>query len=505
MEANFSLSVMNRRFGKLKRRKKKIERRSISTKRRFVATAFCFIFVVLCCGKSSAQFADYEVKLWIYDFEDSLVFIKGAYGQNAALLLDTLKMQKDGSFVMKGNYHSGIVIVSSLQEDLFSFLLDKEKKFTIDIFPDGFYEVKGSIENDRYLEYQKMNKKYRTVMHECNAIAKEQPEKKDSLLAVLYKARKTFSDYQQSFYKLYPENLMSVLVRAVTAPQLDKKYIDENGNIKQGMEAEYAYVYRSKFWDSFDFRDERIMGTPYFYKKFQTYIDKMTMQTVDSVFSSFKYFIDYANSQGGQLYSDYIIDLYLKRYSRLPFSFNEAIYVKMVDSLFNDKYTPWLSQGEKDFHMAKAEQLRHFLPTNPFPEITAQTLENKSLRLYDLKHRYTVVFFWSAGCESCKKNIDELKNFYKDYKDKYDFEIFSIEMGGNIEETKKQLQEEPFDWTVVQSNPTQINKLYGLDIDHTPEIYILDNEKRILNKTALYQHVQAVIEQEEMQRTKTKP
>ena len=504
MEANFSLSVMNRRFGKLKRRKKKIERRSISTKRRFVATAFCFIFVVLCCGKSSAQFADYEVKLWIYDFEDSLVFIKGAYGQNAALLLDTLKMQKDGSFVMKGNYHSGIVIVSSLQEDLFSFLLE-EKKFTIDIFPDGFYEVKGSIENDRYLEYQKMNKKYRTVMHECNAIAKEQPEKKDSLQAVLYKARKTFSDYQQSFYKLYPENLMSVLVRAVTAPQLDKKYIDENGNIKQGMEAEYAYVYRSKFWDSFDFRDERIMGTPYFYKKFQTYIDKMTMQTVDSVFSSLKYFIDYANSQGGQLYSDYIIDLYLKRYSRLPFSFNEAIYVKMVDSLFNDKYTPWLSQGEKDFHMAKAEQLRHFLPTNPFPEITAQTLENKSLRLYDLKHRYTVVFFWSAGCESCKKNIDELKNFYKDYKDKYDFEIFSIEMGGNIEETKKQLQEEPFDWTVVQSNPTQINKLYGLDIDHTPEIYILDNEKRILNKTALYQHVQAVIEQEEMQRTKTKP
>ncbi len=505
MEANFSLSVMNRRFGKLKRRKKKIERRSISAKRRFVTAAFCLIFVVLCCGKSSAQFSDYEVKLWLYEFEDSLVFIKGAYGQNAALLLDTLKMQKDGSFVMKGNYHSGIVIVSSLQEDLFSFLLDKEKKFTIDIFPDGFYEVKGSIENDRYLEYQKMNKKYRTVMHECNAIAKEQPEKKDSLQAVLYKARKTFSDYQQSFYKLYPENLMSVLVRAVTAPQLDKKYIDENGNIKQGMEAEYAYVYRSKFWDSFDFRDERIMGTPYFYKKFQTYIDKMTMQTVDSVFSSLKYFIDYANSQGGQLYSDYIIDLYLKRYSRLPFSFNEAIYVKMVDSLFNDKYTPWLSQGEKDFHMAKAEQLRHFLPTNPFPEITAQTLENKSLRLYDLKHRYTVVFFWSAGCESCKKNIDELKNFYKDYKDKYDFEIFSIEMGGNIEETKKQLQEEPFDWTVVQSNPTQINKLYGLDIDHTPEIYILDNEKRILNKTALYQHVQAVIEQEEMQRTKTKP
>lgn len=505
MEANFYSGGTNRRFGKTNRRKKKTERCLISAKRRFVETFFCFVFVVLCFGKSSAQFVGYEVKLWIHDFEDSIVFIKGAYGQNAAMLLDTLKMQKDGSFVMKGNYHSGIVIASSLQEDLFSFLLDKEKKFTIDIFPDGFYEVKGSVENDRYLEYQKMNKEYRTVMYECNAVAKEQPAKKDSLQAVLLKARKTFSDYQQSFYKLYPENLMSVLVRAVTAPQVDEKYIDENGNVKKGMEAEYAYVYRSKFWDSFDFRDERIMGTPYFYKKFQTYLDKMTMQTADSVFSSLKYFIDYANSRGGELYSDYVIDLYLGRYSRLPFSFNEAIYVKMVDSLLNDEYTPWLSQSEKDFHLAKAEQIRPFLPANPFPNISARTLENKSLRLYDLKHRYTVVFFWSAGCESCKKNIEELKNFYKDNKDKYDFEIFSIEMGGNIEETKKQLQQEPFDWIVVQSNPTQINKLYGLDIDHTPEIYILDNDKRILNKTAVYQHVRAVIEQEEMQRTKAEP
>ena len=505
MTSFFCLTEMNRRFKKMNRRKKKMNRRFILANRRFVQTVFCSAFVLLFCGKSSAQFSDYEVKLWIHDFEDSLIFIRGAYGQNANLFLDSLHMQKDGSFLLKGNYHSGIVVASSPQEDLFSFLLDKEKVFTLDIFPDGFYEVKGSIENDRYLEYQKMNKEYRTVMHECNAMARQQPEKKDSLQIVLRDARKTFSDYQQSFYKLYPENLMSVLVRAVTAPQVGKKYTDENGNVRKGMEAAYAYAYRSSFWDGFDFGDERIMGTPYFYKKFQTYIDKLTMQTADSVFASLKYFIDKANSSGGQLYSDYIIDLYLNKYSRLPFSFNEAIYVQMVDSLFNDSYTPWLGSSEREFYLERAEKIRPFLPSKPFPNITAQTIEGKPLRLYDLKNRYTVVFFWSAGCESCKKNIDELKNFYKDNKAKYDFEIFSIEMSGNIEQTQKQLQAEPFEWIVVQSNPTQINKLYGLDIDHTPEIYILDKEKRILNKTALYQHVRAVIEQAETLQTTTEP
>ncbi|MBO5963974.1 MAG: redoxin domain-containing protein, partial [Bacteroidales bacterium] len=411
---------------------------------RNIGRLFAFAFLMFVCLEVNAQYKEYKVKLWIHDFADSVIYLKGAFGEKNNLLLDSLKMKSDGSFEVIGKQHPGIVVVSSAKEDMFSFVLDKETEFTLSIFPDGFYEVKGSIENDRYLEYQKMNKDYRKVLYEGKLAIKNQPEKQDSIQSVMLKARKEFTDYQNAFYKNYPENIMSVLVRAISQPDMPKKYFDEKGEVKKETGLEYAYVYRKHYWDGFDFRDSRIMGTPYFYKKFQTYLDKLTMQNADSVFASFKYFVDLANSRGGELYSDYIIDLYLSKLPRLPFSFNEVLYTKIVDSLINDKYTPWMPLNEREFHQVKIDEIRNFLPGKPFPNISAQTMENRNLQLYDLKKRYTVVFFWSAGCESCKKNIDELKEFYNSSKEKYDFEVFSIEMGGNLEETKKQLEQEKF-------------------------------------------------------------
>ena len=95
--------------------------------------------------------------------------------------------------------------------------------------------------------------------------------------------------------------------------------------------------------------------------------------------------------------------------------------------------------------------------------------------------------------------MQELKEFYQQAKDKYDIKVFSVEMGGDIEKTRKELAEIPADWVVLQANPEQIEKQYGLDISHTPEIYVLDGEKRVLNKTAVSAHIKAVIEQSEIE------
>ena len=471
--------------------------RFCGTRRLCVLIVVCFVFVICAFESLSAQNRNYNVKLWIYEFEDSVVYVRGAYGERTDILLDSLTLQSDGGFILKGNFHPGIVVVSSVKEDMFSFVLDKETDFEVSIFPDGFYEVKGSIENDRYLEYQKMNREYRLVLYQAELALKEDPQKKDSLNSVVQKAKNTFDTYRNSFHELYPDNMMSVLVRAVSQPEVPKHYLNSDGSVKKETALEYAYYFRTHYWDDFDFSDERILGTPYFYKKFQTYIDKITMQNADSVFVSFKSFIDLANSRKGESYSRYIMELYLTKLPRLPFSFNEILYTRIVDEMINDDYTPWLSLSEREAHQSYIEQIRPFLPGKAFPNISAQTLDGRELSLYNLKHRYTIVFFWSAGCESCKKNAEELREFYNSSKDKYDFEVFSIEMGGDRDKTQKQTSEEGLEWFVLQANPAQIESRYGLNVEHTPEIYILDSNKRVLNKTVLSSHIKAVIEQEE--------
>ena len=51
-----------------------------------------------------------------------------------------------------------------------------------------------------------------------------------------------------------------------------------------------------------------------------------------------------------------------------------------------------------------------------------------------------------------------------------------------------------YPWTNWEIDPQILKQKYGIDIIRTPEIYILDSEKKILNKTVIYSHIKKAIE-----------
>lgn len=440
-----------------------------------------FVFSLLFLALSnllSAQTNHYKVTLWIHQLEDSTVYVSSSYGEKENIILDTLQLTSEGSFILEGDYKSGLVVVSRAKQKLFSFLLDKNPVFSIDMYPYGYFEVKGCDENKYYLEYQKRNKEFRQLTSQYELEIKKYPAEKDSLTNLIQKAKTDFSKYQNHFFKSHPNNLMSVLMRSIQNPKPNPIFL-ENGKLIKGKELEYAYDYRTRFWDNFEFSDQRIISTPYFYNKFKTYIDKITMQTADSVYKAMEDFINIANQKGGQLYSQYIIDLYLEKLPLMPFSFNESLYVQIVENLINKGKTPWLSISDIERHNINTEAIKPFLPNNKFPNIN---------NLHDIKSKYTIIHFHSATCESCKKNIENLIDFYNNQANKYDTKIISIEIGeGN--------DTNPFPWTNWQINPQILKQKYDIDIVRTPEIYILDKDKNILNKTVIYSHILKAIEE----------
>lgn len=440
-----------------------------------------FVFSLLFLALSnllSAQTNHYKVTLWIHQLEDSTVYVSSSYGEKENIILDTLQLTSEGSFILEGDYKSGLVVVSRAKQKLFSFLLDKNPVFSIDMYPYGYFEVKGCAENKYYLEYQKRNKEFRQLTSQYELDIKKYPAEKDSLTNLIQEAKTDFSKYQNHFFKSHPNNLMSVLMRSIQNPKPNPIFL-ENGKLIKGKELEYAYDYRTRFWDNFEFSDQRIISTPYFYNKFKTYIDKITMQTADSVYKAMEDFINIANQKGGQLYSQYIIDLYLEKLPLMPFSFNESLYVQIVENLINKGKTPWLSISDIERHNINIEAIKPFLPNNKFPNIN---------NLHDIKSKYTIIHFHSATCESCKKNIENLIDFYNNQANKYDTKIISIEIGeGN--------DTNPFPWTNWQINPQILKQKYDIDIVRTPEIYILDKDKNILNKTVIYSHILKAIEE----------
>ena len=71
-----------------------------------------------------------------------------------------------------------------------------------------------------------------------------------------------------------------------------------------------------------------------------------------------------------------------------------------------------------------------------------------------------------------------------------DFSTPVKELYGVGEKTEKN----PFEWTNWQIAPEILKKEYGIDIIRTPEIYILDRDKKVLNKTVIYSHIKKAIE-----------
>ncbi|MBR1627180.1 MAG: redoxin domain-containing protein [Bacteroidales bacterium] len=447
------------------------------------------IVTCLLCVNLTAQ-NSYKVSFFIHDYNYDSIYIEGYCGSKTSVM-DSLKVSKDGGFHWTAvNYPMGMYMVKSPKGDLFSFLLDISKDFSIEIYQDGEFFVKNSTENDAYFLYQKENKKTQTAMYYYKIKANAKDANVDSLRRNIDSVIDDFQTFQRSFFKTYPYNLITVVTDGMN--QSAPSFFFENGALKKGMERQYAYYYRKHYWDRFHFKDRRILYTPYFIKQFNIYISEITEQIPDTVCNALDEFVHKADSAGGKEYADYVIAWYLDNLPRLPFSFNEIIYSHVIKK-YLDRASSYLPPSMIEFHQQNIEKIEPFLPGNQMPNVVLRDFENNVHRLYSLKKQYTVLYFFSTECESCKKNLDELKSFYKDYKDKYDVEIYSIDIDPDYAMSKARQSAEPFDWIVTHATVEELSA-YNFQLDHTPSLFILDENKRILNKTALYEHVKKSIE-----------
>ncbi|MGP1515228.1 MAG: redoxin domain-containing protein [Bacteroidales bacterium] len=433
---------------------------------------------------------NYKISFYIHDYNYDSIYIEGYCGSKN-MTIDSLKIAKDGGFHWTAsNLPMGMYMIKSPKGDLFSFILDLSKEFSIEIYQNGDFFIKGSPENDAYFLYQKENKRTQSAMYYYKIKASERGANVDSLRQDILTVIDSFNTFQKSFFKTYPYNLITVISNGMN--QSAPSSFFENGELKKGMEEQYVTYYRQHYWDKFHFKDIRLLYTPYFIKQFNTYISEITTQSPDTVCKAIDEFIVKADNSGGKEYADYIISWYLDNLPQLPFSFNEIIYSHMVKT-YLDRASRFLMPSLIEFHSNNIKKINLFLPGNLMPNVVLRDFKGISHSLYSLKSKYTILYFFSTSCESCKKNIEDLKNFYKDYKDKYDVEIYSIDIEPDYAICKARQETDPYDWIVTHATLEEL-KPYDFQLNHTPSLFVLDANKRIINKTAIYDHVKQSIE-----------
>ena len=183
----------------------------------------------------------------------------------------------------------------------------------------------------------------------------------------------------------------------------------------------------------------------------------------------------------------------------------DAVFVCMAKNYYcpADKSKAfWLTDEKLKELCERSEALDPLLIGKFAPRIIlADTTEKKWIDFYSLPQKYNLLMFWDPDCGHCKKEMPKMQKLYKELKMlNVDIEIIGI--GTNLENDKwkKFIKNNNMDWINISdfpdanSNPQKylyekrvtdlksLNFRKTYDIFSTPQIYLLDKDKKIIGK-----------------------
>ena len=180
---------------------------------------------------------------------------------------------------------------------------------------------------------------------------------------------------------------------------------------------------------------------------------------------------------------------------------------KEAGKVFSDKYKEdlKLAKDKKDSTRIQQEEANNLVPL--LDKFSAKFGGNKAL--YDVKAKYTLVWFWEQSCSHCRKATPQLVEVYGRLKH-LGFKIYAVSIHSmtydwekTIKENKKWLEfvndHNMHDFNNVYDpyHSTNFRELY--DINSSPVPYLLDKDKKIIAKRISTDQIVSVLLDEELE------
>lgn len=199
------------------------------------------------------------------------------------------------------------------------------------------------------------------------------------------------------------------------------------------------------YWDGFKFDDARILAFPLIDKKLEKYFNSLPIDA-----TTINNEIDKLIAKTGDCdeVRDYLIWYFYKKYYSPDYMNLDDIYIHLVDDFFLKYKMENVSERIMNMMADRANRLENLKIGAKIPEIG---------NLYAIESEYVVVFFYDKTCGRCIKEGKVLEEIQMRHPEMM---IFSVE----ISSTEKE------------------NLLFLYDIQTTPTIYVLDNQKKIIAK-----------------------
>ncbi|MEM9528681.1 MAG: thioredoxin-like domain-containing protein [Bacteroidota bacterium] len=282
--------------------------------------------------------------------------------------------------------------------------------------------------------------------------------------------------YLEGIFAKAPNSLFTSFKRAGQNPQLREIRL-ANGQMD---EVGQVTAFRREFWDGVDFSDERLLRTPVIFNKLKRYISELTPQNADSIKVAADLLIAKVldKPEYFKFFANWITLQYEPGKSTVMDA--EAIHVHMIQNYFTKERAFWSDSMTVYGLQQRADQMAHSLVGQQAPDISVPGLNGSPQRLYDLKKPYVAVFMYNPECEHCIEQTPKLTTAYQGLKDRLD--IYAIALDTDQQQWQNFVRQYGLNSFTNVFDPTNRTIFKTFYVDNTPELYLLNPERKIVAK-----------------------
>ncbi len=371
------------------------------------------------------------------------------------------------------------------------FLVDKEQVISIkaDSTQLEKMQVTGSPANTLFKDYRAfVNAKGKQLQDEKNAYNSARTHADSLMHEATYKRySKELNAYRENIINGKPSSMMAVLLNAMKDPAYPTlKAVTHNDSL-----VNYNF-FKNHYWEGITFLDERVIRTPFFLPKLETYYRQVMSQSSDSLIRDIDYRLLLARSSP-EMYK-YLLNWFTDEYISPKYMGQDAVFVHLFEKYHSRGTSTWLNDKQHETITRRAYMLMSNLIGEKAANLDFIDTAEKPTSLYDVNADYTVLVFWDPSCGHCIEEIPKIDSMYRASWKKKNVKMYAV-----LSETEKQKRDwlkfinvhGIGDWINVYQTKTAADaevkdqrpsyrQLY--DVIVTPTLYLLDKDKHIIAK-----------------------
>ena len=424
---------------------------------------------------------------------------------------------RDTSECIQGKFHfkgeepleSGIYLIVLPDRKYFEVVISAYEDQTAYVFEtDTFLQpeklvTKGSYENELFYGFNKFAAEkgqqaaaIRKAIEE-SVDDKETKKLKEQLADIGVEVQK----FRQEVVKDNPETFIGKVYKSmkeVTVPEPPKEMSDSLKRIRG-----YMYL-RKHFWDNIDNGEDGLVRTPIFHRKLQEYFENYVPPVPDTSIAMADELINRMEKEGSSEQFKYTIHFLLN-------FFQKSKYMCFDKALHHITYNYYCSGrafwADSTLIADMCEQSQKMGPTLcdlVAPEMNMpDTAFTRRYSLHSMPTPVTVLVFWDINCGHCKKEMPIIKKYY-DSANHQEVSVYAVYTQGDWQGWKDFIKDKELNFLNVANAFGEDDFRKSYNIVSTPQIYILDKDKRIRFKKIAAKDIQSTVrhlldEQQELQ------